>query len=86
MSSRRELFRRLDGYPPTRRPSWTITDLAEGCTGYAVCVETCPEGVPKLGAGQPVEPDLSSAGCTLCGEYASRREAGLFDGARPAFP
>ncbi|END0107174.1 TPA: ferredoxin-type protein NapF, partial [Pseudomonas aeruginosa] len=23
MSSRRELFRRLGGHPPTRRPPWT---------------------------------------------------------------
>ena len=52
----------------------------------AACVEACPEGVLKLGAGRLVELDLSSAGCTLCGECASRCEAGLFDGARPAFP
>ncbi|MEZ1376663.1 ferredoxin-type protein NapF, partial [Enterobacter hormaechei] len=40
----------------------------------------------KLGAGRLVELNLSSAGCTLCGECASRCEASLFDGARPAFP
>ncbi len=86
MSSRRELFRRLGGHPPTRRPPWTAADFAAGCTGCAACVEACPEGVLKLGAGRLVELDLSSAGCTLCGECASRCEAGLFDGARPAFP
>ncbi|END0908831.1 TPA: ferredoxin-type protein NapF, partial [Pseudomonas aeruginosa] len=26
MSSRRELFRRLGGHPPTRRPPWTAAD------------------------------------------------------------
>ncbi|MGP6229268.1 4Fe-4S dicluster domain-containing protein, partial [Pseudomonas aeruginosa] len=86
MSSRRELFRRLGGRPPTRRPPWTAADFAEGCTGCAACVEACPEGVLKLGAGRLAELDLSSAGCTLCGECASRCEAGLFDGGRPAFP
>ncbi|MCM2005655.1 ferredoxin-type protein NapF, partial [Pseudomonas aeruginosa] len=69
-----------------RPPPWTAADFAEGCTGCAACVEACPEGVLKLGAGRLVELDLSSAGCTLCGECASRCEAGLFDGARPAFP
>lgn len=59
--------------------------------GFGFCVWmyqllACPEGVLKLGAGRLVELDLSSAGCTLCGECASRCEAGLFDGARPAFP
>ncbi|MCT5854658.1 ferredoxin-type protein NapF, partial [Pseudomonas aeruginosa] len=27
MSSRRELFRRLGGHPPTRRPPWTAADF-----------------------------------------------------------
>ncbi|MDC3952151.1 ferredoxin-type protein NapF, partial [Pseudomonas aeruginosa] len=56
MSSRRELFRRLGGCPP-----WTAADFAAGCTGCAGCVEACPEGVLKLGAGRLVELDLSSA-------------------------
>ncbi|MCM2108908.1 ferredoxin-type protein NapF, partial [Pseudomonas aeruginosa] len=28
MSSRRELFRRLGGHPPTRRPPWTPPHIA----------------------------------------------------------
>ncbi|MDN4682018.1 ferredoxin-type protein NapF, partial [Pseudomonas aeruginosa] len=33
MSSRRELFRRLGGHPPTRRPPGAAADLAAGRPG-----------------------------------------------------
>ncbi|MBG6906182.1 ferredoxin-type protein NapF, partial [Pseudomonas aeruginosa] len=35
MSSRRELFRRLGGHPPPRRPPGPAGDFARGSTGCA---------------------------------------------------
>ncbi|MCR7790430.1 ferredoxin-type protein NapF, partial [Pseudomonas aeruginosa] len=77
MSSRRELFRRLGGHPPTRRPPWTAADFAAGCTGCAACVEACPEGVLKLGAGRLVELDLSNTGFAAAGAFPAQRAAGV---------
>ncbi|MEX5328681.1 ferredoxin-type protein NapF [Pseudomonas paraeruginosa] len=86
MPTRRELFGRLGGRPPTRRPPWTAADFAARCTGCAACVEACPEAVLRIGAGRLAELDLSAAGCSLCGECAQACRAGLIGTGGRAFP
>ena len=61
------------------RPPWTgDATLLEACTGCAACVEACPSGILRIGAGGLPEVDFSQAGCSFCGACASACEPHLF--------